>query len=169
MGPDRVLGIVATSATYPVKELEEARLLAEEIGAEICTIETDELSNPDFASNPPDRCFHCKNGLLDIMLPLSKDKGLRHLVHGVNADDLGDYRPGIAAAEQRGVRAPLQEAGLTKNEIRLLSREAGLRSWDKPSYACLASRIPYGQPITRDTLLKIDAAENALRRLASAR
>lgn len=165
LGPDRVLGIIATSSTYPARELDEARRLAAEIGAEICSIETDELSNPDFASNPPDRCFHCKNGLLDIMLPLSEEKGLKHLVHGVNVDDLGDYRPGIAAAQKRGVRAPLQEAGLTKSEIRQLSKELGLKTWDKPSYACLASRIPYGQPITREALLQIDAAENVLRDL----
>lgn len=165
LGPDRALGIVATSATYPAKELEEARLLAAEMGARIRTIETDEFSNPDFVRNPPDRCYHCKNGLLDVMLPLCDAEGLRHLVHGVNSDDLSDYRPGIAAAQQRGVRAPLQEVGLTKNEIRHLSREIGLRSWDKPSYACLASRIPYGQHITKEALLRIDMAENVLREL----
>ncbi len=165
LGRDRVLGIVATSATYPASEMEDARTLAEEMGARIRVVQTDEFSNPDFVRNSPDRCFHCKSGLLDLLIPMTQESGLSHLLHGVNADDLGDYRPGIAAAKQRGVRAPLQEVGLTKGEIRRLSRELGLRTWDKPAYACLASRIPYGQPITREALLSIDAAEAYLREL----
>ncbi len=162
LGTDRVVGIIAVSESYPARELEEARALAEEMGARIRLIQTEELSNPDYARNPADRCFHCKTELFTRMIPVAREEGLRHLLYGVNADDLGDFRPGIAAAKRMGGRGPLQEVGLTKNEIRLLSRELGLRTWDKPAYACLSSRIPYGQRITREALLQVDAAENFL-------
>ncbi len=162
LGRDRVLGITAISESYPVRELEEARRLAEEMGARIRLIDTDELSNPDYASNPTNRCFHCKTELFTKISPVARDEGLREILYGVNADDLGDFRPGIQAAKRMGARGPLQEAGLTKNEIRLLSRELGLRTWDKPAYACLSSRIPYGQRITREALHQVDEAENFL-------
>lgn len=162
LGPDRVLGIVAVSESYPARELEEARRLAEEMGARIRLIETEELSNPEYARNPANRCFHCKTELFTKMFPVAQEEGLKHLLYGVNADDMGDFRPGIQAAKRMGARGPLQEAGLTKNEIRLLSRRLGLRTWDKPAYACLSSRIPYGQIITKEALLQVDAAENFL-------
>ncbi|HZK67189.1 MAG TPA: ATP-dependent sacrificial sulfur transferase LarE, partial [Chloroflexota bacterium] len=111
---------------------------------------------------PEDRCFHCKTALFTQLFPIAREEGLREVLHGMNADDLGDYRPGTAAAERMGARAPLQEVGLTKSEIRGLSRELGLRTWDKPACACLASRIPYGQRITREALLQIEAAEDYL-------
>lgn len=160
LGPDRVLGVIAVSESYPARELAEARALAEEMGARIRLIHTDELSNPDYASNPADRCFHCKTELFNEIFPIAREEGLRHVLYGVNADDLGDFRPGIAAARRMGARGPLQEVGMTKNEIRLLSRELGLRTWDKPAFACLASRIPYGQRITREALRQVDVAES---------
>ncbi len=165
LGTDRVLGMIAVSESYPARELEEAQRLAEGMGARIRLIETEELSNPDYARNPADRCFHCKSELFTKMFPIAREEGLREVLYGVNADDLGDFRPGIAAARRMGARGPLQEAGLTKNEIRLLSRELGLPTWDKPAYACLSSRIPYGQRITRQALLQVDAAENFIRDL----
>ncbi len=165
LGKDKVLGIVAVSESYPARELEEAKQLAEEMGARIRLIHTDELSNPDYANNPADRCAHCKQELFGKMFPIAQEEGLAVLVYGVNADDLGDFRPGIAAAKRMGARGPLQEAGMTKAEIRQLSKELGLRTWDKPAYACLSSRIPYGQRITREALLQVDAAENFIRDL----
>jgi uncharacterized protein len=144
LGPDHVLGIIAVSESYPARELKEAQELAEEMGARIRLIHTDELSNPEYARNPADRCFHCKTELFTQIAPIAREEGMRVVLYGVNADDMGDFRPGIAAAKRMGARGPLQEAGLTKNEIRLLSREMGLRTWDKPAYACLSSRIPYG-------------------------
>ncbi len=160
LGPVRVLGIIAVSESYPARELEEARKLAEEMGARIRLIETEELSNPEYARNPANRCFHCKTELFTKMFPVAQEEGLKQLLYGVNADDMGDFRPGIQAAKRMGARGPLQEAGLTKNEIRLLSRRLGLRTWDKPAYACLSSRIPYGQIITKEALQQVDAAEN---------
>ncbi|MGE5618192.1 MAG: ATP-dependent sacrificial sulfur transferase LarE [Sphingomonadaceae bacterium] len=162
LGRDRVLGIVAVSESYPARELEEAKRLAEEMGARILLIETEELANPEYARNPVDRCFHCKTELFTKVYPVAKEQGLREVLYGVNADDLGDFRPGIQAAKRMGARGPLQEVGLTKNEIRLLSRELGLRTWDKPAYACLSSRIPYGQRITKEALHQVDEAENFL-------
>ncbi len=165
LGRERVLGMIAVSESYPARELEEAKQLAQEMGARIRLIETEELSNPDYASNPVNRCFHCKTELFTKMFPLAKEEGLKEVLYGVNADDLGDFRPGIQAAKRMGARGPLQEAGLTKNEIRLLSRQLGLRTWDKPAYACLSSRIPYGQRITKEALLQVDAAEAFLQDL----
>ncbi|HEX2988638.1 MAG TPA: ATP-dependent sacrificial sulfur transferase LarE [Chloroflexota bacterium] len=165
LGMDKVLGIIAVSESYPARELEEAKQLADEMGARIRVIHTDELSNPEYAKNPADRCAICKTELFGKMFPIAKEEGLQFLVYGVNADDMGDFRPGIAAAKRMGARGPLQEAGLTKAEIRQLSRELGLRTWDKPAFACLSSRIPYGQRITREALLQVDAAENFIRDL----
>lgn len=159
LGRDRVLGIIAVSESYPARELNEARRLAEEMGARIRLIETEELSNPSYASNPVDRCFHCKTELFTKIFPIAREEGLKEILYGVNADDLGDFRPGIQAARRMGARGPLQEVGLTKNEIRLLSRELGLPTWDKPAYACLSSRIPYGSRITREALRQVDEAE----------
>ncbi len=162
LGPDRVLGVIAVSESYPARELKEAQQLAEEMGARVRLIGTEELSNPDYASNPVNRCFHCKTELFTKIFPIAREEGLREMLYGVNADDLGDFRPGIQAAKRMGARGPLQEAGLTKNEIRLLSRELGLRTWDKPAYACLSSRIPYGQRITAEALRQVDEAEDFL-------
>jgi pyridinium-3,5-biscarboxylic acid mononucleotide sulfurtransferase len=165
LGSDRVLGVIAVSESYPARELEEAQELAREMNARVRLIHTNELADPNYARNAADRCFHCKKELFTEMFPVAKEEGLKVLVYGVNADDTGDFRPGIAAARRMGARGPLQEAGLTKNEIRLLSKQLGLRTWDKPAYACLSSRIPYGQQVTREALLQVDAAEGFLHEL----
>lgn len=165
LGPENVLGVIAVSESYPARELEEARELAREMGARIREVNTDELANPEYARNAADRCFHCKTELFTKMFPVAEEEDLNYLLYGVNADDVGDYRPGIAAAKQMGARGPLQEAGLTKEEVRQLSRQLGLRTWDKPAFACLSSRMPYGQKITKEALLRVDAAENLLRDL----
>ncbi|RME32552.1 MAG: ATP-dependent sacrificial sulfur transferase LarE [Thermoflexia bacterium] len=121
------------------------------------------LDVPAIAANPPDRCYHCKRAMFTRLLEIARAEGMAVLVHGANLDDLGDYRPGLRAAEELGVRAPFLEAGLTKADIRALSRELGLPTWDQPSMACLASRIPYGTPLTREALERVDAAETYLR------
>lgn len=162
LGPERVLAITADSETYPAREKEEAITLAKEINAPHQVIHTSELSIPGYAENPVNRCYFCKNSLFDHLIPIAKDLGYQHVVFGAIADDLGDHRPGLQAAHEKGVRAPLLEAGLKKSEIRHLSRQFGLRTWDKPSFACLSSRVPYGEAITAAKLSMIDQAEDFL-------
>ncbi|HJX70208.1 MAG TPA: ATP-dependent sacrificial sulfur transferase LarE, partial [Dehalococcoidia bacterium] len=124
-----------------------------------------ELENPNFVANPPDRCYHCKLELFHKLKGIAEEEGLRNIVDGSNCEDSSDYRPGRRAAIELGVRHPLQEAKLTKDEIRLLSKEMGLPTWNKPSLACLASRFPYGTPITKESLVVVDEAENFLHSL----
>jgi uncharacterized protein len=162
LGPERVLAITADSETYPVREKEEAIALAKEIGAPHVVIHTSELDIPGYAENPTNRCYFCKNSLFDHLIPIAKERGYEHVVFGAIADDLGEHRPGLQAAHEQGVRAPLLEAGIKKSEIRHLSRQFGLRTWDKPSFACLSSRIPYGEAITALKLSMIDQAEDFL-------
>jgi uncharacterized protein len=162
---ERALLVTADSETYPAAELVEARRLAELIGLRHLVIHTDELANPDYAKNPANRCFFCKEELFTRLVPIAEREGCRALVYGANVDDLGDHRPGMQSARQRGVRAPLIDAGLGKAEIRALSRTLGLPTWDKPSFACLSSRFQYGDPITADKLRRIDAAEAFLKEL----
>jgi uncharacterized protein len=162
---DRAVLVTADSETYPAGELEEARRLAGAIGLRHLVVRTDELANPDYARNGANRCFFCKEELFAHLAPIAEREGCRALVYGANVDDLGDHRPGMQSARQRGVRAPLIEAGLTKTEIRELSRTLGLATWDKPSFACLSSRFQYGDPITAEKLRRIDAAEAFLRTL----
>ncbi len=157
--------VTADYETYPEAELAEARRLAELLGMRHVVIETRELDNPDYARNPPNRCIFCKEELFAKLKRLAKREGIDHLIYGANVDDLGDHRPGMQAARQLGVEAPLIEAGLAKAEIRELSRELGLPTWDKPSFACLSSRFPYGDQITADKLRQVDAAEAFLRSL----
>lgn len=159
---DRVLAVTAVSESLPERELAEARRVAALIGAPHRLVRTTELQNEHYARNAPDRCYYCKTTLYDLLVPLARAEGYRAVVDGLNADDLGDYRPGIRAAREHGVRSPLQEAGLTKAEIRALSRDLGLPTWDKPATPCLASRIPYGQRVTAEKLRQIDAAESFL-------
>jgi uncharacterized protein len=161
----RAVLVTADSESYAEGELEEARRLAERIGLRHVVIETRELENADYAANPPNRCFFCKEELFSRLEPLARAEGLRHLVYGATVDDLGDHRPGMAAARQRGVRAPLIDAGLGKVEIRELSRVLELPTWDKPAMACLSSRFPYGTPITAEKLRQVDRAESAVRAL----
>lgn len=162
---ERAVGVTASSETYPSEEIEAAKKLACEMGVRLISIHTGELDNEAFVQNAPDRCYHCKLELFGRLKQAAADERLDWVAHGANVDDLADYRPGQKAAEELGIRAPLQEAGLTKSEIRELSKLLGLSTWDKPSFACLASRFPYGTPITHDALAQIDEAEKLLRHL----
>ena len=162
---DRALLVTADSETYPSAELAEARRLADLLGMRHIVVETHELDNPDYASNGASRCFFCKEELFTTLAPIAAREGVKTLVYGANLDDLGDHRPGMVSARQRGVRAPLIEAELGKEEIRALSRGLGLPTWDKPSFACLSSRFQYGEPITAEKLRRVDAAEALLREL----
>jgi len=157
--------VTADSETYPASELAEARRLGELLGMRHVVVKTEELQNPDYARNPANRCFFCKEELFLKLAPIAAREGARALVYGANMDDLGDHRPGMKAAERSGVRAPLIEAGLWKTEIRELSRRLGLPTWDKPSFACLSSRFQYGDRITAEKLRRVDAAEEFLRSL----
>jgi uncharacterized protein len=162
---DRALLVTADSETYPAAELEETRRLAALLGMRHEVVRTHELERPEYARNSPDRCFHCKEELFTRLEPLARQAGSAQLIYGANMDDLGDHRPGMKAAEARGVRAPLIEATLWKEEIRTLSRTLDLPTWDKPSFACLSSRFQYGDQITAAKLRQIDAAEAFLREL----
>ena len=161
----RAVLVTADSETYPAGEMEEARRLAGLIGLRHLIVRTDELANPEYAKNGANRCFFCKEELFTHLAPIAEREGCRALVYGANVDDLGDHRPGMQSAKQRGVRAPMIEAGLTKQEIRDLSRALGLPTWDKPSFACLSSRFQYGDRITADKLRQVDAAEAFLKAL----
>ncbi|HEY7519633.1 MAG TPA: ATP-dependent sacrificial sulfur transferase LarE [Methylomirabilota bacterium] len=164
LGDGAVL-VTADSETYPARELAEARKLAALIGLRHVVVRTDELANPEYARNGANRCFFCKEELFTRLAPIAEREGCRTLVYGANVDDLGDHRPGMQSARQRGVRAPMIDAGLTKAEIRDLSRTLGLPTWDKPSFACLSSRFQYGDHITAEKLRRIDAAEAFVREL----
>src|SRR5712692_3809734 len=157
--------VTADSETYPASELEETRRLATLLGMRQEVIRTRELDRPEYARNAPDRCFHCKEELFTRLEPIAQAAGSAQVIYGANMDDLGDHRPGMKAAEGRGVRAPLIEALLWKEEIRALSKELGLPTWDKPSFACLSSRFQYGDAITAAKLRQIDAAEAFVRSL----
>jgi len=159
----RAVAVTAVSAAVPASEVEAARELAQAIGIRHEIIETLEMESPEFVRNAPDRCYHCKNGLFRQLRAVADRLGLAFVLDGSNADDERDFRPGRRAAVEHGVRSPLLEAGLTKEEIRRLSKERGLPTWDKPSMACLASRIPYGTPISHEALAQIEAAESLLR------
>lgn len=163
LGPEKTLAATASSPSYPASELKSAEKLAETLGAEFILIKTDELSNPEYRPNPGNRCYFCKKELFKKLEEIRKNRGFKHVIEGSNLDDDADYRPGSRAAAEAGVISPLREARLTKEEIRNLSKKAGLPTWDKPALACLASRIPYGEKITEEKLRKIDMAESFLR------
>ncbi|HET9016760.1 MAG TPA: ATP-dependent sacrificial sulfur transferase LarE [Thermomicrobiaceae bacterium] len=162
---DRVVAATGLSDTYPEEEMAEARALAAELGVRHVMVRTEELTDPRYAMNSHQRCFFCKQELYGKLREVADEHGLEHIVDGTNADDLGDHRPGLRAARERGVRSPLQEVGFTKEEIRALSSELGLRTWDKPAFACLSSRFPYGTPITLTALRQVADGERAMRRL----
>jgi uncharacterized protein len=164
LGQD-VLAITVVSPTMPAHEREEAAALARQIGVRQVVVEGQEMADPAYLANPADRCYICKAKMCDQLLDAARREGYRAVLDGANADDLHDRRPGQRAARERGVRSPLQEVGLTKVEIRRLARALGLPNWNKPSAACLASRIPYGTPITREALAQIEQAEAALREM----
>jgi uncharacterized protein len=166
---DGALLVTADSETYPARELAEARGLAELLGMRHVVVETRELDNPDYAKNPADRCFFCKEELFTRLAPIAAHESAGVVVYGAVMDDLGDHRPGMRAAAERGVRAPLIEAELWKAEIRELSRGFGLPTWDKPSFACLSSRFQYGDRITAAKLRQVDAAEEIVRALGFTR
>jgi pyridinium-3,5-biscarboxylic acid mononucleotide sulfurtransferase len=162
---DRAVLVTADSETYPAAELEETRRLATLLGLRHVVVQTRELDNPQYALNSPNRCYFCKEELFAKLGPIAREQGDAVMVYGANMDDLGDHRPGMEAAKAAGVRAPMIEAELWKEEIRALSRELALPTWDKPSFACLSSRFQYGETITPDKLRQIDAAEVFVRSL----
>ena len=162
---DRCVAATADSETYPREELIEAQRLAREMGVTHLVVRTDELADAQYAANNPDRCYHCKKTLFTELFPLAAAHGLKTVVYGAMVDDLGDHRPGQRAAREWNVRSPLVDAGLDKTDIRELSRRLGLDTWNKPSFACLSSRMPYGQSIDAAQLRQVDEAERALREL----
>jgi pyridinium-3,5-biscarboxylic acid mononucleotide sulfurtransferase len=161
---NRVLAVVANSATYPPSELAEAIELAKLVGANYLVIETAELSDSRFSSNPPERCYYCKLELFGKLKAIAHEKGMKWVADGSNSDDILDCRPGSRAAREMGVVSPLKEVGLTKSEVRELAKIVGLPNWSKPAQACLASRLPYGTELTRQELERVAAAEESLRR-----
>lgn len=162
---DRAVCVLASSETYPQAEIEEALETAGKLGLFVIRIDTNELKNEAFAANTPDRCYFCKTELFGKLIAIGRDHGIRWVADGANVDDLDDYRPGSRAAAQLGVRSPLREAGFTKQEIREVSHRMGLPTWDKPSFACLSSRIPYGTRIEPDILRRLDEAERFIKAL----
>lgn len=162
---ENVLGVTAASPSLPKSELQEAIALARRIGVKHRVIETSELENPDYASNPVNRCYFCKTELYTALTPLAERDGYRFILDGTHAGDLGDFRPGQKAAQAHRVVSPLKEAGLVKEEIQALARRLGLPNWDKPAAACLSSRIPHGIPVTAEILGQIEDAERRLRAL----
>lgn len=160
---DRALAVTIRSPLLPEWETREAIEVARAIGIRHEVVGGREMEDPRFAGNPRNRCYFCKAGRFGMLRALAEERGIAHLVHGEVADDLDDYRPGAEAARELGVRAPLQELGFTKAEVRALSREWGLPTWDKPSSPCLATRIPYGEAVTPEKLHTVEAAESVLR------
>ncbi len=162
---DRAIAITAESPSLLPEDLEDARVQAAEIGIAHKVVQTHEMDNPNYSSNPVNRCYFCKSELHDTLKPMAMQWGYPYVVDGVNADDLHDYRPGIQAAKERGARSPLAEVGVTKAEVRELSKHLGLLWWDKPSQPCLSSRFPYGEAITIAKLQRVGRSEVYLRKL----
>jgi uncharacterized protein len=159
---DRVTAVTADSPIHSRREIREALATAKALGVRHVVVPFAEMAAPGFVANPPERCYTCKQLIFGEIIHIAASMGVQRVAHGVNVDDLGDYRPGLKAAEEMGVAAPLVEAGLTKADIRALSRRMRLPTWNKPSMACLASRIPYGCPITPAALKMVEAAEEIL-------
>ena len=164
LGADRVVAATAVSPSLPAFERDECAALADEWGLQWVEVATDELELEAYRRNDPDRCFHCKDALMDALAPVAAERGAT-IALGVNVDDLGDHRPGQRAAAERGAAFPLVDAGFTKADVRATSQQLGLRTWDKPAAACLASRVPYGTPVTLSVLREVEQAETALRAL----
>ncbi|KGX91768.1 ATP-dependent sacrificial sulfur transferase LarE [Pontibacillus marinus] len=165
LGKDRVLAVTADSETYPQHELEEAKRLAKQLDAKHQVIETSELAIPGYVENDKNRCYFCKKGLFEEVYPIMNEYGFKNIVYGLIADDNSEYRPGARAAKEYNVRGPLEEVDFHKEEIRALSKEYGLPTWDKPSFACLSSRIAYGERITQEKLDKVEKSELYLKGL----
>jgi pyridinium-3,5-biscarboxylic acid mononucleotide sulfurtransferase len=162
---DNALAITADSASIPESHKHAAEEFARECGFRHEYIETREFDNPDYIKNDPNRCYHCKDELFTRLEIVARERGVEHIAYGVNVDDLGDYRPGQRAAKLHQAKAPLVDAGLTKAEIRELSRLTGLSTWDRPASACLSSRIPYGTPVTLENVKTVERGEEAIRQL----
>ena len=165
LGRESAIAVLASSPAFPAAEQEEARRLARALGVRLEEVETHETELPEYLQNNPDRCFHCREELFGTLEPVRERLGLRWLAYGATADDAGDHRPGHGSAVRRGVRFPLLEAGMGKGEIRSAARRLGLSNWDKPSFACLSSRIPHGTAVTMDALRRIERAEAAVQAL----
>ena len=159
---DKAMAVTASSKTYPSREMEEAKENAKRLGVRHVIIKTNELDDENFAGNPPERCYYCKKELFSRLVELARQNGLNYVADGSNYDDLNDFRPGMKAASQFGVRSPLKEAMLTKAEIRTLSKRMNLPTWDKPPQPCLSTRFPYGTKITREELSRVERAEEFL-------
>jgi uncharacterized protein len=162
---DRAVALIASSPTYPASEVEQAKKLAQSMGVRYAETYSNELNLPSFVQNSPKRCYYCKTELFSLCREKAQSLGLRFVADGSNLDDTGDFRPGMEAARELGVRSPLKEAGFSKEEIRRLSRSLGLPTWEKPSLACLASRFPYGTEITSPRLAQVQKSEDFIRNL----
>lgn len=162
---DDTLAVTATSDTYPLSEVEHARHIASELGLHTHEVDTHEMTDPRFRSNSPDRCYFCKLELFGLLRAVADSRGLRHVADGSNSDDIADHRPGRRAALEFDIVSPLQDAGMSKEDVREVSRMLGLPTWDRPSMACLASRFPYGDEITEERLHRVEVAEESLRAL----
>ena len=169
LGPENVLAATARSPSMPTDELQEACRLAEAFGVQHLILDTDEFADANYTSNPTDRCYHCKMALYGRMRQLVAERGIRSIVCGTNADDLGDWRPGLKAAAEHDVTAPAADVGMTKQDIRALAERMGLPTFDKPASPCLSSRIPYGQAITPEKLRAVEEGEKFLKREFSLR
>lgn len=163
LGAANVLAVTGRSAAYPQVQYDTAMACVERFGIPHLEIDTDELADPRYAANPANRCYFCKSELWTKLWGVARDRGLAAVADGSNADDRGDYRPGSKAGQEQNVQSPLQEAGLTKSDVRELSRERGLPTWDQPASPCLSSRLPYGLAVTPARLTQVEAAENTLR------
>ncbi|HLX13528.1 MAG TPA: ATP-dependent sacrificial sulfur transferase LarE, partial [Bacteroidota bacterium] len=159
------LAVIGKSETYPSREYEEAVALAESFGARYITVKTEETDDLKFRENPPDRCYFCKTELFSKLTEIAAQEKIAWIADGTITDDMGDFRPGMKAKSEQNVRSPLLEAGMSKNDVRELSKALGLPTWDKGSFACLSSRFPYGQGITKEALVKVDGAETLFRDL----
>ena len=160
---NNVVAVTADSPSLPRRELEETKNIAKQIGAKHLIINTEETQNENYLKNPSNRCYHCKSELYTKLKLISEQLGIKNILNGTNFDDLGDFRPGLKAADENNVISPLKKAEITKNEVRQLAKELGLRIWDKPSSPCLSSRVPYGSEITLKKLSMIEEAENFLK------
>jgi uncharacterized protein len=165
LGRDNTVAVLGRSASVPGGQTEKARLFAAERDIDVRVVETSELADARYAANPVNRCYFCKTTLWETLVPLARELGIATLIDGTNADDVSEYRPGAKAGAEQGVQSPLALVGLTKAEIRALSRARGLSTWAQPSAPCLASRIPYGTAVTAERLGQVDRAESALRSL----
>lgn len=162
LGKNQLIAVTAVSAVHPQQEIEFAKSFTAERGIEHMILYSEEMNSPEFLSNPPNRCYVCKKIIFSPILDLAGRLGIKHVAHGANLDDLKEFRPGLQAAEEMGIIAPLVEAGLNKSDIRFLSRNKSLPTWDKPSSGCLATRIPYGRKITEKNLKMVETAEQVL-------